>query len=639
MDQWFGYMGEILRADLSERKVTKEPLRKDVAKSYIGCTGYAVRTLWEELKPGVNPLAPENEIIFSTGPLTGTLCPGSGSYEVCFKSPLTGIWGEARSGGTFGPKMKFSGFDFILLKGKSEEPVYLWVCDGEAEIRDAKHIWGKTVNETTDIILKEIGSPKASVACIGPAGENLVKFASVVNDYYRVAARCAPGTVMGSKNVKAVAVYGTKDIAIADPERFTETITNAQNIVLKNSLREFWRELGTPGILDINNSIGRLPTKHGYTCYFENAEKTSGGKLNSEYVVRREACFGCPFGCGRITEVKSGPYSVPPMGGPEYETMCMLGSFCFHDNLEALIKANYLCNNYGLDTISTGNIIAFTMECYEKGWLTDADMGDVKPMWGDSEAILVLIEKIAKREGIGNLLADGVKNAAIKIGKGAPELAMQVKGLEVPGKDPRGEAKTMALQFALAPRGACHMHPNSPSIWDSNKLDNGLKPFGLPWPPADEFEETGVGKGLAYKLMALHGTICEIMGTCIFYVWGSEGDCLTPKNYAEIFSDLTGWRIDQFELMKIAERVWNLKRCFNVREGVSRKDDTLPKRFMEPVVSGPTKGQAVVNLNGMLDEYYEASGWNVKTGVPTKEKLEEMELKDVAEELAKLGKL
>jgi len=634
MDQWFGYMGKILRADLSECKITKEPLRKDMAKSYIGCTGYAVRILWEELKPGIDPLGPENKVVFSTGPLTGTLCPGSGSYEICFKSPLTGIWAEARSGGVFGPKMKFSGFDFIVLEGKSEEPVYLWVCDGEAEIRDAKHLWGKTVSEVTDIILKEIDSPEASVACIGPAGEKLVKAAAVVNDYYRVAARCSPGAVLGSKNLEAVAVQGTKDILVAEPERFTEAVIRAEEVALKNPFREFWKALGTPGLLELNNAAGSLPTKHGYTTYFDSADKISGATLNSKYLVKREACFGCPFGCGRLTEVKHGPYSVPPHGGPEYETMCMLGSFCSHDNLEAIIKANYLCNNYGLDTISVGNVIAFTMECYERGLLTASDIGG-KLEWGDSEGILALIEKIARREGIGDMLAEGVRSAAIKIGKGASELAMQIKGLEVPAKDPRGEARTMALQFALAPRGACHMHPNWPSAWDSSKFDDGLKPFGLP-PPADKFAETGVGKGLAYKLMSLHGTICEIMGTCIFYVWGFEGSCLTPKNYAEIFSTLTGWHMDQFELMKAAERVWNLKRCFNVREGISREEDRLPKRFFEPVATGPAKGQAVKNLDGMLDEYYESSGWDTGTGVPTRKKLEELGLQDIADQLEKL---
>ena len=633
MSKWYGYKGKILRVDLTKKEVKIEELKRDWCKLYIGQSGFGARILWDELPPKIDPLSPENIIIASTGPLTGTLVPGSGSISYQFKSPLTGAWAETRSGGKFGAMLKFAGFDAIVITGKAEKPVYLWVHDGTCEIRDAKHLWGRTVHETTDILLHEVGEPEASVVTIGPAGEKLVKFAAIMNDYDRAAGRCGGGAVLGSKNLKAIVVYGEEDIEIADPDKFYEAAMEAFEAMKKYVFQGLLGRLGTIGLVNALNAAGALPTRNFATCYFPAANAVSGETLAERYLLKRRACFGCTVACGRYTWVPHGRYMTPPHEGPEYETTDMIGIQSLLDNLEAIVRANYLCNNYGLDTISTGNVIAFAIEAFQRGILTLEDTGGLKLEWGNSDVVLTLIDRIARREGIGDLLAEGVKRAAEKIGKGAEEFAVHVKGLEVPAHDPRGESRSFAIQYAITPRGACHMHPNWAGAYDFVPLDNGLRPHGLPWPPPDKFAETGVKRGIAHKLLALHGELAEMLGICRFYLWGSEDSCLTPRRLARLYSTLTGFEMDEFELMKAAERVWNLKRCFNAREGFTRKDDRLPKRLLEPVLTGPTKGQVVKDLDGMLDEFYEACGWDKKTGIPTRQKLEELGLKDVADRL------
>jgi aldehyde:ferredoxin oxidoreductase len=636
MVEWYGYKGKILRVNLTKKEVKVEELKKDRCKLYIGQSGFGAKILWEEMQPKTDPLSPDNILISSTGPFTGTLIPGSGSISYQFKSPATEAWAETRSGGSFGPKLKFAGFDLIVVTGKAEKPVYLWVHDGTCEIKNAEQLWGKTVHETTDRILREIGQPEASVACIGPAGEKLVKFAAIMNDYDRAAGRTGGGAVFASKNLKAIAASGEEGIEAADPDKFYEAVMEASETMRKYFFQELIGGLGTIGLVNALNAAGTLPTKNFVTCFFPAADTVSGETLAEKYLIKRRACFGCTIGCGRYAWVPFGRFMSPPHEGPEYESADMLGVQSLIENLEAVIRANYLCNNYGLDTISTGNVIAFATEAFEKGVITEKDTDGLKLEWNNPNVLLTLIDKIAKREGVGNLLAEGVKRAAEKIGKGADKFAVHVKGLEVPAHDPRGESRSFAIQYAVSPRGACHMHPNWAGAYDFVPLDNGLKPHGLPWPPPDKFAETGVKRGVAYKLLALHGELAEMLGICRFYLWGGEDfglTCLTPKRLATLYSTLTGFKMDEFELMKAAERVWNLKRCFNLREGLTRKDDKLPKRLLEPIMTGPTEGQAVKDPDGILDEYYEASGWDKNTGIPTRRKLEELGLKDVVDKL------
>ena len=412
--QWHGYMGKILRVDLSKKKVVVEDLKPEWAKLYLGGAGFGARILWDELKPGIDPFSPENILVASTGPLTGTLVPGSGNIFYQFKSPLTNGWGETRSGGKFGPLLKFAGFDLMIITGKADEPVYIYVENGKAEIRSAKHIWGKTVHETTDILLEEVGRPEASVACIGPAGEKLVRFASIMNDYDRAAGRCGGGAVMGSKNLKAIVVFGEKEITVADPDKFFEAVLEAHEAMKKYIFKESIGTFGTIGLVNGLNAAGALPTMNFKTCFFPEADKMSGETLAEKYLIKRRACFGCTIGCGRYSWVPGGKYVTPPHEGPEYETADMIGIQTLMRDLDAVVRANYLCNNYGLDTISTGNVIAFAIEAFERGYITTEDTGGLKLRWGDPDVVLTLNDMIAKREGFGNVLAEGVKRAAEK---------------------------------------------------------------------------------------------------------------------------------------------------------------------------------------------------------------------------------
>jgi aldehyde:ferredoxin oxidoreductase len=492
------------------------------------------------------------------------------------------------------------------------------------EIKPAKHLWGLNVEETTDALIRELDDPEISVAAIGQAGENGVLYAALINDRGRAAGRGGIGAVFGSKNLKAVVVNGRGGIKVARPKEFAEAVEKAEQW-LKNYPFGSIPSLGTVGLVSLNNSLGILPTKNFQTAYFEKADQISGELLNRKYQIKRRACYGCSFACGRYTSVGSGKFSTPPMEGPEYETVDMLGPICGVADLEAIIRGNYLCNVYGLDTISTGMSIAFAMECYEKGLLTDRDTEGMPLRWGDGEVMVKLVEKIAHREGIGALLAQGVKRMAEQLGPAAEEAAIHVKGLELPAHEPRSESKVLAVQYAVSPRGACHMHPNWASTWDFGQLDCGMKEFGLPWPPAG-IQDESPQKGIVYRYVALQGEISEILGACIFYSWGTEGSCITPQLYAEIVSALTGWDVTAAELVTAAERSWNLKRCFNAREGFTRKDDKLPGRFSQAIPDGPSAGARVENLDAMLDAYYEAMGWDRQTGLPAPEKLRELGL-------------
>ena len=636
MEEWYGYAGKILRVDLSRGKTVSEPLDREIARNYLGGTGYAAKLMWDELKPGTDPLSPDNLLIFTTGPLTGTLFPVSGSYDLVFKSPLTGIWGESRCGGFFGPRLKFAGYDLLVVSGRAEKPVYLWICDGEVELRDASHLWGRGTHETMRIIIEEAGLRDVSVACIGPAGERLVRFAAVVDENDRAASRCGGGAVMGSKNLKAVAVSGTGEIKVAKPREFEKALEEAREAAYNFRKATVFAEYGTPGIVEPLNEAGAFPTKNFQTCYFEKAHEIGGEALVKRYLIKRRACFACLIGCGRHTEVKFGPYPAPAHEGPEYETIDMFGGQLLIDDLAAIVRANYLCNDYGLDTISTGNSIAFAIEAYEKGLISEELRGGLTLEWGNPATLLELIDAIAfRRPGLGELLAEGVKRASAKLGGKAEEIAVHVKGLESPAHDPRGTSRAFAIQYAVGNRGGCHTHPNWTALWDFGRIDAGLKPHGLPWPPISRFDEEEVGKrAKAVKLFALHGLCAEILGFCRFFVESNEGACATPRILAEFTSALTGFDIDEFQLMKISERVFNLQRCFNVREGVRRKDDILPKRFFEPVKSGPTQGQYVKNFEGLLEAFYKEVGWDPETGVPTKAKLRELGLEYVIDQIS-----
>ncbi|MFX1485761.1 MAG: aldehyde ferredoxin oxidoreductase family protein [Promethearchaeota archaeon] len=628
-EKWYGYVGKILRVNLTDGKVVEESLSKNVAKKFLGCVGYAAKILWDELERG-DPLSPENKLIIATGPLTGTLEPGSGSWEACFKSPLTNGWGEARCGGFLGPELKFAGFDMIIIEGRAKNPSYIWINDGEVKIRSAEHLWGKTTVDTEKELKEELGDSEVKVATIGPAGESLVRFACIVADTDRVAGRGGPGAVMGSKNLKAVAVRGSGKILISDPESYLDVIRECETAVSKSDWLPAYLH-GTISFISGADMAGDLPTKYGASNNWGKGDDIYVSFENN-YLIKSRACYGCAVACARLSGVKTAKWFTPPHGGPEYETVATFTAFMLHENLEAVIHANYLCNLLGMDTISCGNAIAFAMECYDKGLITKNDTDDTELNWGNSDSIVTMVKKIGRRDGFGDLLAEGVRRAAKKIGKGAPELALHVKGLELPMHDPRA-GKSLALQYGTANRGMCHIHPCESVDVEAYGADFGLIPYGLPKPPVEKYGEKG--KAVIVKLLQDYGVLYDIMGVCKFLAYTG----MTLDKYAKLLAVTTGYELSEVELLNVGERVINLQRCFNVREGLRRKDDMIPKRIQEVPHFGAyanVKETAIRNYNAMLDEYYKLRGWNRENGVPTQEKLKELGLEDVYSQISRL---
>lgn len=613
----FGYMGKILRVDLSSGTITEEFPDENTLKMLLGGAGLGTKYLLEEVKKGIDPLGSENKLIFMTGPLTGTISPSTGRYSVLAKSPLTGIWGHANSAGFWGVDLKRSGFDGIIFEGISPNPVYLVTNEGKAELKDAKHLWGKNTSETTKLIKEELGD-KFNVACIGIGGENLVKYAAVMNDcdkpnYGRAAGRCGMGTVMGSKKLKAIASRGTMKIEIANPDEYKEEAKYRFDWVNQSLLKMTLEVFGTASMVDLTNVKGGLPTRNWQTGVCEFADQINGTAINETILVSRKSCFACPIACGRVVEIKEGPYKSKGEG-PEYETIGALGTMCGVGDLEAISLAHFMCNEYGLDVISAGGTIAFAMECYEKGILTKEDTGGIELNFGNADAVIDLLPKISKREGIGDMLAEGSRNMANKLGKDTIRFAMQVKGLELPAYDSRA-AKITGLAFASANRGGCHItaYIEGPAflslpftIVDDSDIGD----------PLQEIPETS----LVVKNFEDAFGVFDAIGGCKFM-----GMVLQAEDWATLISKLMGYEFTAEDFRKTGERIYNLARVFNVREGITRADDTLPARLLEePLPEGPAKGE-VVNLDPLLDAYYEYRGWD-KNGKPTKEKLKELGL-------------
>jgi aldehyde:ferredoxin oxidoreductase len=618
-DLLHGFVGKQAWIDLTKQKIAIEDLNENDAHLFGGCVGYAAKIMWDRLRPNTDPLGPNNILIFATGPLTGTLAPSPGSWEACFMSPLTGVWGESRSGGVWGPKLKHSGFDFLVVIGKSNDPVYIWANDGRIELRSAKNIIGKNVLETDTMIREEIGDPEVSVAAIGVAGEKQVRFSAIMNDVDRAAARCGGGAVMGSKNLKAVVVNGCKDITAADPEGFLEAANDANETMIKN---QGWAETakGTVALLPIVSAIGDLPTKYGETTSWEKSDSFYETYLRRNFVKQR-ACWACNIGCARYSRVYNDIWGTPLHGGPEYETIGAFSSFMLQDNVDVVVRANYLCNIYGLDTISCGHIIGYAMMLYNKGIIDKRITGGLELSWGNAEAILQLVDMIAKREGFGDILAEGIRPVSKKFGKDAERLALHVKGLDMPMHDPRS-GKSLAIQYGTGNRGMCHMHPIESHNAEGAGMDWGLTPrekYGLPR-VKDRFSEDR-DKAQIAKVGQDYGILQDVLGVCRFPVYCG----CTLEHYARLYSTATGWTTSDFEMLALGERVFNLQRCINVREGITRKDDIIPFGLTQPATTGSAKGVAVSNYERMLDDYYELRGWK-KNGIPRKDTLERLGL-------------
>ena len=630
-----GYTGKYLRVDLTRGKTLELELPKEWARNYIGGSGMAARILYDEVPRNVKPLSPKNILIFATGPVTGTVYPPSGRYCVVTKAPLTGIWGEAHSGGYWGPELKFAGYDLFVLEGRAKKPVYLFINDGKVELRDAKKLWGKNTAETTDMIQEELGDPDVRVACIGKAGENLVKFACIINERSRAAGRTGVGAVMGSKNLKAVAVRGTKSVEVADFDRVWELTKEAHERYTggewgKASHDALYR-FGTPGLVSWENEIGRLPTKGHYTGVFDRAADVGPDVFEREFIIHRRSCMNCRIQCKKVAAVgRSGPYAGTITEGPEYETIVAFGSNCLVGDLPAVMQANQLCNLHGMDTISCGGAVSFAMECYERGALSKRDVG-FTPKWGDGDAMVRLVEMIASREGVGDVLAEGVRAAAKRIGKGSERWAIQVKGLEASGQDGRPH-QSAGLTHAISVIGAAHLRALS-SLDELDYRKTIIERYGKAKAAVLGDRLSTKYKGMLVKDVEDLYAIVDSLITCKY------GTMWPPifyfDDYAELLPALTG--IKEFGSVKglriIAERIVNMKRAYNARLGLDRKDDTLPDRMLkDPMPDGPAKGK-VVDLKPMLDEYYRERGWDVRTGLQKRNTLERLGLKDVADEL------
>ncbi len=618
------YAGKILKVDLSTGKIEKSPLDERLTTQFLGGKGFGAKLLYDLLPPDTDAFDPDNKVIISTGPLTGT---GAFSPKCNFaaKSPSTGGWLDCTLGGYFGPELKCAGFDVLVISGKAKEPVFIRIHDDEVEIVSSRKLWGKSSHEAESALKEELGDPKTRVASIGQAGENLVRFACVNGDLYRQAGRGGMGAVWGSKNLKAVAVRGTGKIGFSDRTGFIEKAKEL-NRYLKNNCAPLDTE-GTMFLVDLMNENGMFPTHNSQKLVFKGSKKIDGQALINTIKSRDAACHGCVVHCGNVVDVKDGEFGPFQVEGPEYETACLLGANCGVDNLEAIAYLNLLCDRFGLDTISTGGTIAFAMECAQRGILTTKDLDGIDLQWGDYRAMGEIIAKIARREGVGSLLAEGSSRAAAEIGGNAPRYAMHVKGLEIPGYDPRG-AVGMALAYAVADRGGCHLR--AWTIYDEVVGD------------MDRFSTEGKATLVAARInrKALMDSIgmCEVMGLSERFAGLLEAATGWSVDM-RVNADLPGTFIEDFLINGreggVGRRISNLTRAFNVREGLGKEDDQLPDRYFEDTVAeGPVQGHTVSRegFEKMRNEFYRTCGWTPE-GIPTRETLLSLELDNVKENL------
>ncbi|HSB68219.1 MAG TPA: aldehyde ferredoxin oxidoreductase family protein [Candidatus Methylomirabilis sp.] len=598
-----GWIGTILRVNLTDRTVKEEPLDPKLARQFIGARGLGTKILYDEIDPRTDPLGPDNKLLFAPGPFSGTYAPSAGRYDVIAKSPLTGAIAASNSGGSFGPELRYAGYDLLILEGKADKPVYLYIRDKKVEIRDAGHLWGQSVPDTTDRIRAETDDD-AKVACIGPAGERLSLIANVLNEMHRAAGRGGVGAVMGSKNLKAIAVLGGGAVEVADPQGFRDSVMQARQKIQAHpvgggGLKAF----GTDVLINILNQTGALPTRNFREGQFATADKVGGESLSAQILVRPKGCFSCIISCGRVTDVKDPKYQGAGEG-PEYETAWALGPDCGVDNLAAITKANYLCNEFGLDTISMGSTIACAMDLYEAGFIGLKDTGGIPLTFGNADALVEMVRQTGLREGLGDKLAMGSYRLAESFGH--PEFSMSAKKQEMPAYDPRG-VQGIGLNYATSNRGGCHVRGYTIAA----------EILGIPVKVDNLTTEGKAQLDITFQNLT---AALDSSGACLFSLFGIGADEL-----ARMLSSLTGITYTTEDFLKTGDRIWNLERLFNLRAGFTEKDDTLPERLLkEPLPGGPAKGK-VSRLGEMLPEYYQLRGWD-EHGVPTEEKLKELAL-------------
>jgi aldehyde:ferredoxin oxidoreductase len=633
-----GYAGKILHVDLTKSRITKMPQDEAVAKQFIGGRGINIKYLYDGVKPGIDPLSPENRLIFGSGPFVGSLVPCAARVNVTTKSALTGILGDTNSGGQWSPELKYAGYDHIIFDGKAKKPVYLWIDDDHVELKDATHLWGADTWETTEMIQNELGDKGIQVACIGSAGENLVRFACVIFTLGRAAGRGGAGAVMGSKNLKAIAVRGTKDVKIADPDAFLKIATKLFKRTEEHPGANLRGIQGTLMHVRMTNETGQLGYRNmQYTTHETIGDTLSAERFLEDWSIKSKACFACPIHCSHYYGIKEGPYEGTFAEGLEYDTVLELGIKTCIDYYPAVLKGNELANRYGMDTDSLGGMIAWAMECFEHGVITEKDTNSLDLRFGNHEALIEIIHKIARREGFGNLLAEGIRPAVSKIGKGSEQWAHHIKGLTLIVELRQGYG--FALGHVTSNIGAHHVRGAFMAEHDIRRLlpeDLTKQKFGSV-DARHPYKTEGKGKVVQWYEQAT--TMADCMEMCKFDVSPYAGLGLTTlDDIAKLFTALTGIPMTEDELKEIVERILALERSFNAREGLSRKDDTLPPRMWEKVIDGPHKGFRFDRraFDQVLDQYYEVHGWS-KDGIPTPSTLEKLNLAYVAKELRKLG--
>jgi aldehyde:ferredoxin oxidoreductase len=623
-----GYAGKILRIDLTERDVKISRVERSLAAGFLGGRGFNSKGLYDEIPPGADAMGPNNKLFVSTGPLVGTMFPTASRFNISAKSPQTGILGDSNAGGHLAPEIKFAGYDQIVFEGRSSEPVYVFVNDDEIGFMDASHLWGKDVYEADEIIRSDLGDRGVQTAVVGPAAERGVRFAGVYSNLMRAAARTGMGTVMASKGVKALAVRGSGSVEVAHHRAFVELVEEIEEEIYAHE--QYWprRRMGTTRILMMANAAGFLPTRHYTSGIFEHAEDVSGERLAEEFNVKTRGCFACTIPCSRFYVVKEGEFKGLYGEGPEYEALGSFTSRVGNSDLGLALKANDLCNRLGLDALTVGECISWAMELRERGLLTKEETDGLDLSWGNGDAILALIEKIAKREGFGDVLADGSRAAAEKLRKGR-DLAMHVKGLDIILADPRG-LKGFGLGYAVSSRGGDHLR-SEPFLEMSDDPAIGERMFGV---PEATLRLADRGKGKLVSYFEDWNAVIDALEPCKNIMQNME--ILTFDRASKVIEACTGLKMSPADVRRVGERIVNVERAFNVREGIRRRDDTLPRRFKEETLPEGASAGTVFDLEPMLDEYYDERGWDRETGIPHAETLERLGLVKAARDILPL---
>ncbi len=619
-----GYEGKLLEVNLTTGATKTSTVEKDTVRKYIGGSGLGAKLMLDRVSPDVDPFSPDNPLFILTGPTSGTTIPGGARFSICAKSPLTNIWGESSGGGSFAHELRSAGWDGIVVEGASDKPVYIVVIDDKVEIKDASDLWGKNTHEVTDILKERHGDKnKGTLTSIGVAGENLVRFAGISSEKKNFAARCGLGAVMGSKKLKAVFVKGSGKVSLADPERFNARRKIILDKAKENIAIQVLTEQGTNAAMGLSAMTGDLPGKN-WTVGDNTAisSQIEGGVLSGpDFYVSNDSCYGCAIACKRVVRVAEGPYKGSEGPGPEYEGVASLGSLLMIGDMAAVIKMNEVCNDFGLDVISCGSTIAMAMECFENGLITTSDTDGIELKWGDAEAVLKIIEKIARREDFGDVLAEGSKRAAQKIGGNASDYAVEIKGMEVPMHDPRADY-ILGLGYATGIRGACHTNDASYAI------SSGI----LDWPEIGLPLGIDVGKNEGAGELAKHaqdlGQIFNAAAFCYMIIFVLNGD-----DVAELLSAASGFDYTFKEVEECGERIWLTKRGLDNLMGITAADDRLPRQILTPPTDGGAAGKAP-NLDIMLKEFYPARGLG-DDGRPSTETMERLGLSELAAKLLK----